>query len=156
MISRRQFLRGDVAGRKPALRPPWALAEEAFLLACTRCGQCAPACPTKIIVVERGYPVVDFSRGECTFCAACLSACETGALVRREDQAPWRIRARIAPSCMAFGNSVCRSCGDACEALAIRFRPRVGGAAVPEVDGEKCTGCGACVAPCPVKAIALA
>lgn len=57
---------------------------------------------------------------------------------------------------MARGNVVCRTCGDACEAAAIRFRPRLGGAALPEVDGEKCTGCGACVAPCPAAAITLA
>lgn len=156
MISRRQFLRGDLAGRKPALRPPWALDEAVFLHACTRCGDCAPACPTKIIVIERGYPVVDFAQGECTFCAACVTACHTDALTKNGDQRPWRIEARIAPACMAFSNTVCRSCGDACMATAIRFRPRLGGAAVPEVDGEKCTGCGACVAPCPVKAITLA
>ena len=156
MISRRQFLRGDLAGRKPALRPPWALDEAAFLHACTRCGDCAPACPTKIIVIERGYPVVDCAQGECTFCAACVTACHTGALTKNGDQRPWRIQAHIAPACMAFSNTVCRGCGDACMATAIRFRPRLGGAAVPEVDGEKCTGCGACVAPCPVKAISLA
>lgn len=62
---------------------------------------------------------------------------------------------QIAGSCIAFGNAVCRSCGDACEAGAIRFRPRLGGAAVPEVDAAKCTACGACVAPCPVAAITL-
>lgn len=156
MISRRQFLRGDLAGRKPAARPPWALAEAAFLSACSRCGECAPVCPTKIIVVERDYPVVDFTRGECTFCAACVAACRTGALAANGDAPPWRLQALIATTCMAFGNVVCRSCGDACLAAAIRFRPRLGGAAVPEVDGEKCTGCGACVAPCPAKAITLA
>lgn len=64
-------------------------------------------------------------------------------------------RIHIAGSCIAFGNAVCRSCGDACAAGAIRFRPRLGGAAVPEVDAAKCTACGACVAPCPVAAITL-
>ena len=62
----------------------------------------------------------------------------------------------IAASCLAYGNVVCRSCGETCEVGAIRFRPRLGGAAVPEVEGGKCTGCGACMAPCPVKAIVLA
>jgi ferredoxin-type protein NapF len=156
MISRRQFLRGDMSGRKPAVRPPWALDEAAFLLACTRCGECARVCPTKVIVIERGYPVVDFSRGECTFCTACPAACGAGALLRNEDRPAWAISAQIASTCMAHADTVCRSCGDACMEAAIRFRPRLGGAALPEVDGEKCTGCGACVAPCPVKAITLA
>lgn len=155
MISRRQFLRGDLSGRKPALRPPWALDAADFLSACTQCGECAAACPTRIVVISAGYPVVDFARGECTFCGACAAACKPGAL-RRSEAAPWRIRARIGERCMAFKDTVCRSCGDACLAAAIRFRPRLGGAAVPEVDAGRCTGCGACVAPCPVQAIALA
>lgn len=156
MISRRQFLRGDVCGRKPAVRPPWALDEAAFLSACTRCDKCAPACPEKIIVIERGYPTVDFSRGECTFCAACVTACPSGALKKHtEDQRPWQLHAQIGASCMAFGNAICRICGDACPSMAIRFRPRIGAAAVPEVIEDKCTGCGACVAPCPVTAIAV-
>jgi len=65
-------------------------------------------------------------------------------------------RAVITRDCLAYNNVVCRSCGEACEAAAIRFRPRLGGAAVPEVDEGKCTGCGACMAPCPAKAITLA
>jgi len=155
MISRRQFLRGDLAGRKPTLRPPWALEGDAFLAACTRCGDCVPACPTNIVVLAGGYPTVDFSRGECTFCGACVDACKPGAL-HKADAPPWRIKAEIGSNCVAFKDAVCRSCGDACAPAAIRFRPRVGGAAVPEVDAGRCTGCGACVAPCPASAIALA
>lgn len=155
MISRRQFLRGDISGRKTFLRPPWALAEAAFLDACTRCGDCVPVCPEKIIVVERGYPAVDFSRGKCTFCEACLKVCAAGALKKIEDEPPWKIRPQMAESCVANNNVVCRTCGDACLLAAIRFQPRLGGAALPEVDGEICTGCGACVAPCPAGAIKL-
>ena len=155
MISRRQFLRGDISGRKPALRPPWALAGDAFLAACTRCGDCVPACPTRIVVIVGGYPTVDFSRGECTFCGACVDACKPGALCKSEAP-PWRIQAQIGSNCMAFKDVVCRTCGDACTPAAIRFRPRLGGAAVPEVDAGRCTGCGACLAPCPANAITLA
>ncbi len=64
--------------------------------------------------------------------------------------------ARIGPECLAFRNVSCRNCGDACEEQAIRFRPVVMAAAQPEVDPDKCTGCGACVAPCPVQAIRIA
>lgn len=156
MISRRQFLRGDISGRKTFQRPPWAQPEANFLASCTRCGDCIGACPEKIIVVERGLPVLDFLLGACTFCGACAAACKPGALKAVAGERPWHIRPTFGPACMALQNVVCRTCGDACEAVAIRFRPRLGGAALPEVDGGKCTGCGACVAPCPSKAITLA
>lgn len=156
MISRRQFLRGDLSGQKAPRRPPWALPEAEFLAACTRCGACVPVCPEKIVVVERGYPRIDFGRGACSFCGACAAACQPGALKAAPGERPWRILPVFGEKCMARGNVVCRTCGDACEAAAIRFRPRLGGAALPEVDEEKCTGCGACVAPCPAAAITLA
>lgn len=156
MISRRQFLRGDLSGRKAPQRPPWALREDEFLAACTRCGDCAAACPEKIIVVERGYPRIDFARGACSFCGDCAAVCRPAAIRRVAGERPWRILPTFGDKCMARENVVCRTCGDACEMAAIRFRPRLGGAALPEVDGEKCTGCGACAAPCPAAAIALA
>ncbi|MEW6163784.1 MAG: ferredoxin-type protein NapF [Pseudomonadota bacterium] len=156
MISRRQFLRGDLAGRKALLRPPWALAEDAFLAACTRCGDCIGVCPTNILVLVRGYPEVDFARGECTFCGKCHDACRPHALLRQEGKPPWRLKARIAGNCLAYREIVCRSCGDACGAAAIRFSPRVMGAAHPELIADRCTGCGACVSACPAGAVTMA
>ena len=154
MVSRRQFMRGDFKARHAPQRPPWALPEESFLAACSRCGACVPVCPTRIIVVVRGYPEVDFKRGECTFCGACASACKDGALLRG-DAAPWPIKARIAESCLPRRGVECRICGDHCPVAAIRFSPRLGGPPVAEVIAESCTGCGACLAPCPVGAISV-
>jgi ferredoxin-type protein NapF len=156
MVSRRQFMRGDFKARHAPQRPPWALAEESFLAACSRCGACVPVCPTRILVIVRGYPEVDFKRGECTFCGACASACKDGALLRGDgDAAPWPIKARIAENCLPRRGVECRICGDHCPAAAIRFSPRLGGPPVAEVIAESCTGCGACVAPCPVDAISV-
>jgi ferredoxin-type protein NapF len=156
MVSRRQFMRGDFKARRPPQRPPWALAEESFIDACTRCGACVPVCPTRIIVVVRGYPEVDFKRGECTLCGACTDACKDGALPHSHTGTlPWTIKAQIAESCLARRGVECRICGDHCAVAAIRFSPRLGGPPTAEVDPDSCTGCGACVAPCPVTAISL-
>ncbi len=157
MVSRRQFMRGDFKSRPPPQRPPWALAGEAFLAACSRCGECLPVCPTRIIVLVRGYPEVDFKHGECSFCGACVAACTDRALLRSENrEQPWTIKAQIADSCLPARGVECRICGDRCPAAAIRFSPRLGGPPVAKVDAASCTGCGACVAPCPVAAITLA
>lgn len=156
-ISRRQFLRGDFSGKTAAPRPPWALAEPGFIAACTRCCDCVNVCPEHILVLDRdARPTVDFGRGECTFCGKCVEACQPQALRKEADQAPWRLKAHIGNTCIARNNIVCRTCGDVCAVQAIRFRPVVMAAARPEVDAALCTGCGACVAPCPATAIHIA
>lgn len=154
--SRRNFLRGRFSPRQGPLRPPWALAESDFLTACTRCGDCVTACPTQVIITrDAGYPTVNFTDGECTFCGGCAAACKTGALLLTEGQAPWSACALIADHCLARQRVECRICGDQCEAGAIRFQLQAGGIATPQLDQERCTGCGACVGPCPVRAIVV-
>lgn len=156
-ISRRRFLRGDFSGSRSAPRPPLARAEAAFAAACTRCRDCVNACPQRILVLDgAGRPTVDFGRGECTFCGKCVEACTPRALERREGAPPWQRKALIEGACLAMANVVCRACGDACPERAIRFRPKPMAAAQPEVIGALCTGCGACVAPCPARAVRIA
>lgn len=154
--SRRNFLRGRVAAHRAEPHPPWALAEPEFIAACTRCGDCARACPTRIIRQgDGGYPMVDFALGECTFCGQCVAHCPSGALLRQSKQPPWQLRAEIGERCIARQQVECRICGEMCEFAAIRFVPQPGGIAAPLLDGERCTGCGACVAPCPTTAITV-
>ena len=142
---RRALLRGGRAESLPF--PPWAVAD--FAERCERCDACIPVCETGILVRgDGGFPRVDFRRGECTFCGACADACEHGAFLST-DEIPWTLRVTLAGPCLAEGGITCRSCEDACESRAIRFRLQVGGRAALQIDPAACNGCGACIPACP-------
>jgi ferredoxin-type protein NapF len=111
------------------------------------------ACPPAIVVRgDGGFPVIDFGRGGCTFCGACVDACAHGAL-RHDGRPALRLVVSIDAACLARRGVSCRTCGDACDASAIRFQLRPGGCAQPGVEHSLCTGCGSCIATCPVTAI---
>ena len=153
-INRSAFLRGRFANREEPMLPPWSLREERFVDACTRCDDCVAACLDSLIVKGRaGFPEMDFTRGGCTFCARCVDACQTGALTSEGGASPWVLTADVTGACLSLAGVTCRVCGDHCDENAIAFRLAVGGVATPIVDASACTGCGACVAPCPVNAI---
>lgn len=153
---RRAFFRGR-SRPKAEIRPPWALPEVEFIDRCTRCDDCLKTCPEAILVAgDGGYPTVDFGRGECTFCGDCLAACTPRALFRDDpEQQAWPYKAIIGEDCLPKKGVECRVCGDFCDARAIRFLPRLGGNPLPEINSEKCNGCGACVVPCPVTTISI-
>ncbi len=65
------------------------------------------------------------------------------------------LKAVIAANCLALNRVVCRSCGEACEPDAIRFRPALGGVSMPQIALDACNGCSRCVLACPVHAIAM-
>ncbi len=154
-LSRSDLLRGRLCDAPPELRPPWACAEEAFSARCDRCLHCAEVCPEGIIVAGAGgLPEVDFQRGSCSFCKECVRVCSVGLLADR-GQAPWVTAAKISFSCLAVQGVLCRLCEERCEPEAIRFRPALGGYALPEVDVAACNGCGACVGTCPVGAVEI-
>ena len=161
VISRMQFLRGDFSGAKEVLRPPWAVETQQFVELCTGCGNCISGCPTKILYQGRGkYPVINFAKGECEFCGECVDRCETGALQRQGQSAdcetsPWNLKASIGEACLTQQNVICRSCAEHCESRAITFHHRVGHVPRPLMDLSRCTGCGACYAPCPAGAISI-
>lgn len=62
--------------------------------------------------------------------------------------------ARLGGECLARRGITCMSCREACGENAIRLHMAPGGA-LPVLDPTLCTGCGDCLAPCPVSAITL-
>jgi ferredoxin-type protein NapF len=154
---RRLFVRlpGSEINTAAPHRMPWTVGEQAFTDGCTRCGQCVESCETAIIVSGAGgFPEVDFNRGECTFCGVCGDICPESVFISRE-QPPWQKIAAIGANCLSYQGVECRSCGDMCEYSAIRFRLLAGRVAEPVLNSDECTGCGACVKPCPVNAITI-
>ena len=148
-VSRRGFL---TARPRPAFRPAPPGVTAAALAACTGCGDCVTACPQQILLVAGGRVAIDFDRGECTFCSACAAACAEPVFATPAVMAH---RAVIGDSCLARRGTTCMSCRDACPEDAIRFVPRMGGPFLPDLSPAACTGCGACIAPCPADAIAM-
>lgn len=145
----------SAGGGKRYLRPPGAIDEAAFLLTCTRCGDCATACPTKVIKllppeagVAVGTPYINPLDVACNLCGECMPVCEPRALLQISDPRKVRIgTAVIEPAnCWAHKGSICDICYLRCPFPdeAIRM---VGGK--PEVILDACTGCGLCAYACP-------
>ncbi|WP_082519866.1 ferredoxin-type protein NapF [Rhizobium sp. Root1220] len=148
-LSRRAFLKGEVS-RLPILPPG---VSPSSLEQCTACNRCAERCPTSIIRLVAGVPRVDLSIGECTFCRECLRVCPEPVFDAERFQ--FNHVAEVSGECLAAKGVACQSCGEACPAQAIGFRPRIGGPFLPVIDPTTCTGCGACLQVCPVDAIAV-
>lgn len=152
-LSRRRFF-GSRLPRVAPFRAPWSIPEVSFVDACSRCDDCVKGCPTGLLKRGGGgFPVADFDAAACTFCGDCAKVCKTGAIAADTGKEPWQFTIRIGDVCLAHQRVECRVCGEVCEARAIRFPLLAGGVPRPEVDSGACTGCGACLAPCPVNAI---
>ena len=144
--------------RKRFVRPPGAIAEVAFLAACTRCNACVEACPPRAIRTAAtgegfaaGTPHLEVELQPCIACPEmpCATACPTGALVVPERKwAGYKLHVlELVPErCVTFSGVTCRACADSCPvgpaALAMD------GDGHPVIKAEGCVGCGVCVRAC--------
>jgi len=140
------------------VRPPGALPELGFLAACTRCGDCLPACPVQAIVraptesgLAAGTPYLNIQVQACIACAdmPCARACPTEALtVPPHGWDGYRLgTVEFVPErCVTYKGVSCQVCAKAC--------PVGERALVMDADGhpvlklEGCVGCGRCVQAC--------
>lgn len=157
-LSRRSLLRGNVSTRGWVARPPWAMPETVFIDTCERCDACITACPSDILRRgSGGYPELSFAEQGCDFCGDCLTACDGRALSADviDSSTAFSHQIRIAAHCLANQGVGCQVCGDFCDNRAIRFHLRPGAPPKAELDDALCSGCGQCIAPCPVAAISV-
>lgn len=151
---KRSFFRAGGQAESPT-RLPWLDSNCDFTDLCSRCHKCVVACPTGIINKgSGGFPQIDFSHGECTFCGECHRCCSED-LFDLEQGSPWKVKATISTSCLNNKSVYCRSCAESCESDAMVFEFASSIFVAPKVDTDVCTGCGACVANCPAKAISV-
>lgn len=113
---------------------------------------CKPHCPEEIVMISGdGTPYLDFSRRGCTFCGECALACEHDLFVMEPvEKLDAVVRIGIL-SCLAWNKTICRSCADVCNDRAIEFT----GLFNPEINADKCTGCGFCIGVCPAYTITV-
>lgn len=145
------------------LRPPGALPENDFLATCVRCGQCVKACPTHMLqstalaggVAGFMSPTARMRLGPCDQnCTACGGVCPTGAI--RVLDLVEKTYAKIGNAVIEPGRCVvweqgrvCLVCDEHCPYGAIDWK-EVDGERRPQVNENKCNGCGACEHACPV------
>lgn len=142
------------------VRPPFAVPELEFMLACTRCGDCIEACPPKVLfplAASYGADVastaaLDVLGGGCHLCEdwPCVTACEADALKLPETEENEKIWPKmsqasiVSDECLPFRGPECGACAGSCpipETLTFH-RER------PQINLGNCAGCGLCLAAC--------
>jgi len=148
---------------EPPIRPPGAIDEGRFRGVCVRCGNCARACPTKILRADRGEhgwsglltPVVRFDPGYCREdCCRCSDVCPSGAITRVAPAEKKTTRMGLAKIdmglCLLGDDRDCSICKNVCPYEAIQMLwSEEEYKVVPRVDPARCPGCGACQVACP-------
>ncbi|WP_380058112.1 ferredoxin-type protein NapF [Falsihalocynthiibacter sp. SS001] len=122
------------------------------IAACTGCGDCVESCTQDVLRLGDGVVRLAAENGTCTFCGDCAEACPEPVFDELREMAHI---AQITNDCFVEAGIACMTCRDVCPEIAITVRPQLGGIFMPILNAADCTGCGACVAPCPANAITL-
>lgn len=154
------------AGHNPLCRPPGGQEEAHLVSACIRCEKCYEVCPRQVIVpahIEDGLlgmrsPALKFDANYCDYCTEenggeplCVKVCPTEALQLPVGATPETTLIGLAvideSQCLAFRDTGCRYCYDACPYEAIEL---TGEGSNPHVAviADACNGCGACESVC--------
>ena len=147
------------------LRPPGAVDETHFPGACIRCGNCAKACPSRIITPDLRNtslatlltPTLHFDTDYCREdCHRCSGVCPSGAIARisltQKKQRVIGFAQVELDHCLLANGKECTACRTHCPFNAVQIRSSDGGfTTCPTVDYRKCTGCGACEVICPAR-----
>ena len=134
------------------IRPPGALEEDEFILACTRCDDCVTACPHDAIFkpayseanIYGGTPFMDFKENACEMCTdfPCISSCKPGALKLVDNFLKVGVAKLNEEHCLVKQGQMCDYCARSCpkEYGALTF----GEDRMPIIDEDLCVGCGKC------------
>ncbi|MDP6352547.1 MAG: hypothetical protein QF926_05060 [Alphaproteobacteria bacterium] len=154
------------------LRPLFAVAEDDFLGACSRCDACIEACPHGVLfplparlgTAVAGTPAMDLLNRGCHLCAdwPCARACTDGALGPPDPDTNGSF-ARVVlarawidtDACLPYAGPECGACASSCPVPgALHWLDGT----KPVIDPQVCTGCALCREACIVepKAVRLA
>lgn len=155
------------------LRPPGAIAENAFDATCIRCGLCVQGCPFDILhlatwadAAPLGTPVFEARKEPCRMCVdiPCVQACPTGALdplLTDICMADMGVAVLVDhENCLNYKGMTCSICVRVCpirgEAISLKpIRNESGLLQIPTVDPDRCTGCGTCEKHCVLEEAAI-
>ncbi len=98
---------------------------------------------------EDGYPQLAIEYASCDGCGACIAACPSDALCV-QDRFDTGLRPTFSSACVNPVRS-CNQCIEACPELACT----IGAMGIPELNSERCTGCGECRVQCGADAVSL-
>jgi len=159
---------GAARGENAPLRPPGAVEEEKFAGLCLRCGNCARACPSRIIqpyfeltgITGLFAPAIQYRNQYCLEdCHDCMRVCPSGALelLDLEQKRRYVIGEALVEGSLcllALGRKDCDACERACPFDAVHTHwDEEKYVAYPMVQTEKCNGCGACEVACPTEKV---